>query len=264
MKKFIQKNKKAIAGIAACLLIGAVSMSFQNLYGPLEKMDSLTELQDTIPDKNSEAENGMTMKDYDQLMLKMDKGIINMQEEISKLNFDKMHKDIIASLDKVNFDKIQINIDKAMKDVDFAKIEKGVKTALREVDWDKINMDVKQSLQEAKKEIEKVNMQEVKKEMEAVKLELNKSRAEIEKIDFDDIMKNANKEIIKARDELKLQKTMFDEMEKEGLINQKDGFTIEFKDKELFINGKKQSQATRDRYQKYIKGDSFKINIRKE
>ncbi|MEO6720156.1 MAG: hypothetical protein ABIN67_07305 [Ferruginibacter sp.] len=264
MKKFIQKHKKPIVGLAACLLIGAVSMSFQNLYGPLEKLDTLTQLQDTIPDKKSETENSMTMNDYDQLMLKMDKGIMNMQEEISKLNLDKMHKDIIASLDNINFDKIQVDIDKAMKDVDFKKIENGVKTALKEVDWNKINADVKHSLQEAKKEIEKVNMNDIKKQMEDVKLELNKSKSEIEKLNFDEIMKNANSGIVKAKEELRLTKTMFNEMEKEGLINQKDGFSIEFKDKALFINGKKQSDATRDKYQKYIKGGSFKINIRKE
>ena len=32
---------------------------------------------------------------------------------------------------------------------------------------------------------------------------------------------------------------MFNEMEKDGLINQKDGFSIEFKDKDLYINGNK-------------------------
>lgn len=264
MKQFIQKNKNAITGLAACLLICAVSMSFQSLYGPLEKLDTLTELQDTIPSKNIEGEEGMSMKDYDQLLLKMDKGIINMQEQISRLNLDKMHKDIVASLDKVNFDKIQLDIDKAMKDVDFKKIEKGVKSALKEVEWNKINADVKQSLQEAKKEIDKINMDEVKKQMESVKSELNKSRSEIEKINFDEIMKNANNEIVKAKEDLKLKKIMFNDMAKQGLINQKEGFSIEFKDKALFINGKKQSDATRDKYQQYIKGDSFKINISKE
>jgi hypothetical protein len=56
---------------------------------------------------------------------------------------------------------------------------------------------------------------------------------------------------------------MFSEMEKEGLIDQKDGFSIELKNKALFINGKKQPEATYEKYRKYIKGDSFKIKISK-
>jgi hypothetical protein len=249
---------------AACLLIGAISMSFQNLYGPLEKLDSLTGLQDSIPEKDQGNDQEMSMKQYDQLLLKMDKEIIKMQQEIGKLNLDKMHKEIVASLGQVNFDKIQLDIDKALKEVDFKKIEKGVKTALKDIEWDKVNNEVKLSLQDAKKEIEKIKMTDIKKQMEAAKLELKKSKSEIEKINFEEIMKNANKEIVKAKEELKLTKAMFNEMEKEGLIDQKEVFSIEFKNKTLFINGKEQSEATLDKYQKYIKGDSFKIAISKE
>jgi hypothetical protein len=264
MKQFIQKNKKAIAGIATCLAIGAATMSFQTLYGPMEKLDTLTDLQDTIPQKNSDNDPRMSMKDYDELMHKMDKQIMKMQEEMSKLNMDKMHNDIVASLDKVNFDKIKLDIDKAMKEVDFNKIENGVKSALKEIDWTEVNADVKASLQDAKKEIDKMNMEEVKKEMKKVQQELQKSKSEIEKINVDEIMKNANKEIVRTKEDLALTKTMFNEMEKDGLINPKEGFSIEFKNKTLMINGKKQSEATREKYQQYIKGDSFKINISKE
>ena len=81
MKQFIQKHKRAIAGVATCLAIGAATMSFQTLYGPMEKLDTLTELQDTIPPNNNNSEPGISMKEYDELMGKMDKKIIQMQEE---------------------------------------------------------------------------------------------------------------------------------------------------------------------------------------
>jgi hypothetical protein len=264
MKQFFHQNRNAVLVFATCLLIGAVSMSFQSLYGPLEKLDSLTDLQDSIPDKDQDNEQGMSMKQYDQLMSKMDKEMIKVQEEIARLNLDKMHKDIVASLEQVNFDKIQLDIDKAIKEVDFKKIEKGVKSALKEIEWDKMNSEVKLSLQDAKKEIDKIKMDDIKKQMEVAKQELQKSKSEIEKINFGEIMKNASKEIAKAKDELRLTKAMFNEMEKDGLIDQREGFSIEFKDKKLFINGKQQSESTRNKYQKYIKGDSFKINISKE
>ncbi len=245
--------------------MGVVSMSFQNNpFGPIDKLDTLSEIQDTIPEKGAKTDNQMSMKDFNQLMLNMDKEMIKMQKEISKIDFDKMHQQITASLNKVDLDKIKLDIDKAMKEIDIDKIEQGVKSALKEIDWNKVNNDVKVSLQEAKKEIEKINMVEIKKEMEKAKLEIEKSKNEIKKINVDEIMKNANAGIAKAKEELQLTKNMFTEMEQEGLINQKEGFTIEFKDKALYINGKKQSEATSQKYKSYIKGDSFKISISKE
>lgn len=265
MNQFIQKHKKAIAGIAASLLIAGILMSFQNTpFGPIDKLDSLTEQQDTIPEKIIDREGNMSMKDFDKLILDIDRKGIKMQQEIATIDFDKMHHDITASLNKVDFDKIKIDIDKALKEIDFAKIEQGVKSALKEIEWNKLNNDVKLSLQDAKKEIEKINMEELKKQMEKAKAEIEKSKNEIRKINVDEIMKNANAGIAKATDELRLKKEMFDTMEKEGLINQRDGFTIEFKDKDLIINGKKQSEAIRDKYLRFIKGDSFKITIIKE
>ena len=83
-------------------------------------------------------------------------------------------------------------------------------------------------------------------------------------MNFDEIMKNVNREILKPKEELQLTKSMFNEMVKEGLINQKERLTIELKNKTLIINGKKQSEATCAKYQKYIKGESFHISISKE
>jgi|SRR5665647_356728 len=187
-----------------------------------------------------------------------------MQQEITKIDFDKIHKEITTSLNKIDFDKIKMDIDKAMKEIDFAKIEQGVQSALKEINWNKINNEVKISFQDAKKEIEKVNMEAVKKEMEKAKLEIEKSKNEIKKINLDEIMKNANAGIAKAKAALRLTKEIFNEIEKDGLINQKEGFTIEYKDKTLIINGKKQSEAISHKYQQDIKGDSFKIRISKE
>ena len=266
MYQITQKNKKIIVGIAVCLLIGGVTMSFQNTpFGPIDKLDSLTDIQDTIPlEKIKDAEAKMSMRDFDLLLQNIDNEMLKMQKEVNRIDFDKMQQQITASLDKVDFGKIKIDIDKAMKEIDFAKIEQGVKTALREIDWDEVNDNVKISLQNAKKEIEKINMEAVKKEMEKVKLEIENSRNEIKNINIDEIMKNANAGISKAKDELRLTKQMFNEMEKDGLINQKEGFTIEYKDKTLIINGKKQSEAISHKYQQYIKGDSFKISISKD
>jgi bla regulator protein BlaR1 len=263
MNKIFQKNKNIIAAITAGLVIGGITMSFQNTpFGPIDKLDTLMDSQDTLPaEKNKEDDSRMSMKDFDLLIQNMDKEMIKMQKEVTKTNFDKMHQEIAASLDKVDFDKIKREIDKAMKDIDFSKIEKGVKSALNEIDWENVDDAVKGSLQDAKKEIEKINMESVKREMEKAKLEIEISRNELKKINIDEIAKNANAGIAKAKEELRLKKQMFNEMEKDGLISKKEGFTIEYKDKTLIINGKIQNDAVRDKYQQYIKGDPFKISI---
>ena len=263
MKEFVLTHKKSFLAVGLCILIGAGTMSFQTPFGPMDKIDTLTELQDTVPETKSD-EDRLTMDEYNNLILKMDKEILKMQEEIGRMDFSKVHKDIAASLDKVDFEKIERDINKSMKNVDFSKIEKGVQAALSEIEWNKVNADVKRSLQDAKKEIEKVDMLELRKELERAKKEIEKSKREIEKINFDQVLQEANTGILKAKEELQLTKAMFTEMEKEGLIDQKDGFSIELKNKALFINGKKQREATYEKYRKYIKGDSFKIKISKE
>ena len=204
------------------------------------------------------------MKDFDNLLLNIDNEMLKMKVEISKIDMTKIRAEINESISKVNFDQIKLNIDKAMKEVDFTKIYKAFKSALKEVEWTKVNEDVRNSLREAKKEIEKINMNQVKKEMDKARLEIQKSGDEIKNINIDRIMANAKETITKAKEELKLKKEMFNEMEKDGLLDQKEGFTIEYKDKNLFINGTKQSEPITDKYRKYIKDDAFRITISKE
>ncbi|MES2892840.1 MAG: hypothetical protein V4725_12525 [Bacteroidota bacterium] len=261
MKQFLFTHKKAIIAMGFCVVLAGVTMSFQTPFGPLDKVDTLTELQDTVPEVKKHNEDRMSMKEYDELISKMDQEILKIQQQFGKMDLSKMHQDLATSLDKVDFDKIKRDIDKSMKDVDFDKIEKGVKSALSQIEWSNINAEVKRSLQDARKEIDKVDMQELKKELDRAKREIEKSKKEIQKINFDQVLKEANEGILKAKEELKSTRVMFTEMEKEGLISRKDGFSIEFKNKALIINGKKQPDATFEKYKKYVKGDSFKIAI---
>src|SRR5205809_7511034 len=113
MNQFIQKNKKILAGAAACLLIGGITMSFQNTaFGPIDKLDTLTDLQDSVPDNTSDREAKMKMKDFDLLIQHMDSEILKVQKEVGKIDFNKMHQEITSSLNKVDLDKIKTDIDK--------------------------------------------------------------------------------------------------------------------------------------------------------
>lgn len=265
MKQFILKHKKSIAGIATCLLIGGVTMSFQNTeFGPLQKIDMPLILQDSVPGKGETNDEKMSMKDYDKMLSELNNELEKSKEALGNIDFDKIRAEVEASMSKIDFEKMKLDIDKAMKEVDLAKIEKEIAFAMKKTDWKKMDAEMKASLEAARKEISKVNMEEVKKELEQAKAEVEKSKTEMKKLDMNKVMEEAKESIKKATEELKQRKIMFDEMEKDGLINQKDGFTIELKNKSLFINGKKQNEAVTEKYRKLTGTNDFRITIDKD
>jgi hypothetical protein len=275
MKEFILKNKKALISAIAVLLIGGITMSFQDSpfsysrFDVPENQEPKKCCKDTVPEKDY---NGsMKMKDFDNLQNVLDKSLLQTMEEMKKIDFSNMQKEIEASLKSVDMDKIMKDVQLSLKSIGVDKILADVKSSLNDIDWADKNEEIEKALKEAKKEIEKakveikdIDQDAIKKEMDKAKAEIEKSKAEIEKIDMDKIMNEAKEGIDKAKEELRMTKEMFNEMEKDGLINSKEGFTLEYKNKDLYIDGKKQSEQTTDKYRKYFKRDHFKIKIEKE
>jgi paraquat-inducible protein B len=250
MKQFILKHKKAITGAIAVLLIGGITMSFQDSPFSYTKFTVQEDSGmppkyplDTVPEK--EYSGSMKMKDFDNLQKVLDKSLLEATAEIKKIDFAKIQKEIESSLKSVDMEKIMEEVNRSLKAVDMDKLLADVTSSLNDINWGDKDEEIEKALKEAKKEIEK-------------------SSAEIDKLDMDKIMNEAREGIDKAKEELKLTKEMFNEMEKDGLINPKEGFTVEYKNKDLYIDGKKQSDKTTDKYRKYFKKDHFKIKIDKE
>lgn len=272
MKQFILKHKKSITGTLAILLIGAVTMSFQDSPFAYSKYLIQEEFpyegggcSDTVPGKES-----MKMKDFEKLQIDLEKSLLQVNDELKKMDFSKIQKNIEASLN-VDMDKIRKDVELALKSIDMDKIMAEVSASVKNLTVDYKPEEIEKTLTEAKQEIEKaklelkdINKDDIKKEIENAKKEIEKTKLEISKIDIDKILAEARAGIDKAKEELKLTKDMFNEMEKDGLINPKKGFTVEYKNKELFIDGKKQSEKTTDKYRKYFKQDHFKMTIEKE
>ncbi len=269
MKQFILKNRKAFTGLAAMLLFGGILMSFQDSPYVRQKFDPEQFSDDTIPEKNFE--DHMKMKDFDKLSSQLDGTILQVGDEIKKIDFDKIQKEVENSLNEVDMEKIMKNVELSLKNIDLDKMLADVRSSLKDMDWDKHSGEINKAMQEAKQELEKtrdeiynIDTKEFKKELENAKLEIEKTKVEIKKIDLDKIMQEARNGIDEGKKELRLLKAMFNEMENDGLINQKAGFSIEYKDKDLCINGKKQPENVTDKYRKYFKEDHFKITIDKE
>lgn len=272
MKQFILKHKQAITGTLAILLIGAITMSFQDSPFAYSKFSVQQDFAygggcaDTVPDKQA-----MKMKDFEKLQTDLEKSLLQVNEELKKMDFSKIQKDIEASLKDIDMDKIRKDVELALKSIDMDKIMAEVSASVKNLTVDYKSADIEKALAEAKEEIEKAKLElkeidkdAIQKEIEHAKKEIEKSKLEISKIDLDKILAEARAGIDKAKNELKLTKELFTELEKDGLINPKKGFTVEYKNKELFIDGKKQSEKTTDKYRKYFKQDHFKMTIEKE
>lgn len=275
MKQFILKNKKAMGTLAALLLVGGITMSFQdspfsyNKLSVQENSDLYKPCKDTVPDRNY---NGsIKMKDLDKLQSELDRSLLQVSEELKKIDFSKMEKEIEASLKNIDADKIIRDVERSLKNIDLDKTLASVTSSLKDLDLDFKGEEIEKALAEAtkeiekaKKEISKIDKDAIKKELEEARKEVEKSKAEINKIDMDKIMSEAKESIHEAKEELKQTKELISELEKDGLVNTKNGFELEYKDKSLYIDGRKQPTEVTDKYRKYFKKDHFKINIEKE
>ena len=280
MKQFILKNKKAVGTALALLLVGGITMSFQDSPFSYNKLAVQENNQpetpkpykcsfDTVPGRDN---NGsIKMKDFDKLQTDLDRSMLQLAEEMKKLDFSKIQKELDASLAKIDVHKIMSNVERSLKNIDLDKTLASVAESLKDLDLDGKGEEIEKAMTEAKKEIEnakaeigKIDTDAIRKEMEEAKKEMKKSKAEIGKIDMDKIMSEANKGIQEAKEELKNTKKLINQLEKDGLVDSKKGFELEYKDQSLYLDGKKQPAEVTDRYRKYFKKDDFRIRIGKE
>lgn len=274
MKQLFKARKKVIAGIAAMLLVGAVAMSFKDSPIPYGKFIVKHEVPvrkncyDTVPKKNKDV---MTMQDFDKLQFELDKTKMKIEEELNRVDLSGIRKELEKTMKEVDLDRIRKEIELALKRTDLDKMLTDTKASLSRIETEMGNRSVEKAIEDAKREIEKARLEMKKidhqmldKELATAKKEIEKAKIEIDKMDLERIKAEAKEGIDEAKAELKLTKEMFNEMEKDGLIDSKKGFTIEYKNKILYINGKKQDEKTTDKYRRYIKGDHFKISIGKE
>jgi hypothetical protein len=279
MKKIFATHKAAIIGSAAIVLIGGITMSFQDTPFMQQKLGVQAPVfEDTTKHKKNAT---ISMKQLDSLLHNIDGVILQTGEQLKKIDLSKMMEQVQQSLKAVNLDEIMNSVQTAIQAVDINKIMSEVKNSLNEVDWSKTNADIqkameeaKQSIAQAKEEMKKVDMEEVKREIEKakqeikaidlneIKAELDKATAEIKKIDIDKIMAEAKQGIAEAKTELKKLKQMVTDMRADGLISNNSSVTISIKNGKLYIDGKEQSKATTNKYKNYFKtNNDFSITI---
>lgn len=252
----------AVVVIAAALVL--VSWNYQDKAFHFGDNDQFT---DTVPPKKSKSDREKKVRNLDEAI-----------EELETINIDdemrKAMKEVEKAMKEFDAAKIQLQLEKALKDVDMKKIQEELRESLAKVDGEKIKAEVQKALSEIdfskiKTELEQslkeVDMDKIKAEldMEKLKEEMKNVEKELKNIgpEIEQSLEKAKLEIEKAKIELKEYKTFVDGLEKDGLMSKKEGYTIQHKNGELIINGKKQPDSVYNKYRSFLeKHKSFKID----
>lgn len=230
----------------------------RDLDKELRQLDDAKEKLEQMKDKDWEA----ISKQVEESIYKIDFDKIQQQvnEAVKRIDVEKMHRQVEESLRKIDFDKIQRDLDQSFEDVKRVNkddIKREIENARREVDNALRNEEWKEELKEAQRH----SREDVQKELDNAKREMARVRKDMknQKFNFQKDMDKAREEVGKAAAEMKGYQEMIYEMEKDGLLNTKEDYSIEYKSGDLFINDKKQPQSVTDKYNKYFKKKNIAI-----
>lgn len=268
MKSIFKSSSKRLA-IISTLLIGCLAFSFQDTPIVNQILNERKSAPDTIPTvKNKEA---LTITEYNQMLTALNESMEHLGISLSSLNNDLIRQHAMTALESINLSKMSDQIKQSLQSLEMDKMLEQAELALRNSSLSSLNGEFSLAMEQAAKEMQKaktemksVNFAEIDKEMKMAAKELEKAKSEIRKIDVNKIMAEADSELKKARTEMNLTSALFAELEKDGLINTKKGFTIVYENKTLYINGIKQSESTTERYRRYFNSDKFEITIKAE
>jgi hypothetical protein len=201
--------------------------------------------------------------DVDKAMKDIDMNKISQQikDAMASVDVDKIQSDVRAALKNIDMNKIKMQVDESLRSIDCDKLREEINSSLDKVDIDKIKYEAEKAGDEVRRQLKDKDW---KKEMEDAQKDIDHAREELkhEKFDMKDIMDKAGEGIANAKEELQGYQDMIYSMENDGLLSTKEDYVIKYRNGELSVNGKKQSQEVTDKYRKYFKKD--KVTIRKE
>ena len=267
MKRIFWLKQLPIALVVSGLVITATAWQ-----GSPGKNTHIT--TDTIPDKNKvkniddaleqlekskkEFERTLQQKDWEKEMKEaMDKSHFDAEkmkqqidEAVKQIDAKKMQEDLTKAMKEVDLEKMKVELQQNLEKVDLAQMKDQMEKAMKQIDAAKIQADINSS-------IAKIDMEKIKLELDKVKdidfkgmeESLKKMKPELEKS-----MQNAKESIEKAKKELLEYKGFIDGLDKDGLIDKDKSYTIQYRNGELTINGKKQSAEVVKKYNSYLKG----------
>lgn len=250
-KAFLFKNLPLLLLASGLVLTVAVAQTTGNKAKAIST--------DTVPS------NQKKIRDLDEALAEIDKGEMEMQRALKEWDRDKVESEVRKAMKNMEQDmaKMKEELARSLKEVDRQKIDLEMQKALREIDGEKMKKEISESL--AKVDMQKVNaeLQKAKAEMEKVnEIDLKKMKEELANIQpqIEKAMKEAKADIAKARKEITNYKNLVNALDADGLLNKKDHYKIEYRSKELTVNGKKLSAEATAKYKEFLEGkDNFTL-----
>jgi hypothetical protein len=258
MNNVFKHPKSILLAVLSVIVITAAAWQTDDKDKKSDSAYSQSARDTTVPKQRNYNKDEFRMKELDEAMKQLDIEMKNLDLHMKDLDIE-ISKSVNEALAKVDFEKIGKEVEIELKKIDFEKISKEVEEELKKIDFNKISIEVNQSLKEAQEEIKNIDMQKLQNEMKELQLKLDSKEF---KAEIENAMKDAKIEMEKAKQELRDLKDFTEELQKDGLIDKKKGYTIEWtKDGDLIINGKTQSKTISDKYSRYYKKDGYKIKM---
>lgn len=255
-------NAKPFTGkyfIPAVVVI-SVSIALIAWDGQKQHQQKHTEqnVNDTVPKtkvdkKVRDLDDVLDELDKAEIKLNMDKINAELEDAMKKIDMAKIKMDVDKAMKEVDMEKIKAEVDKAVKEIDAAKIEQEIKESIAKVDWEEMNKQLKEGMEQVKK----IDMSKLDEDMKKLEIEMKDLGPKIEKE-----LGKAKVQIEKAKVEMKEYKGFVDGLDKDGLINKKGSYTIQHKNGELIINGKKQPADVYSKYRSFLEKHA-KFTIKK-
>jgi hypothetical protein len=130
--------------------------------------------------------------------------------------------------------EMKVQLENAMKQIDAAKLQSDINASIAKIDMDKIKMELDK--------VKEIDFKGIEENLKKMKPEIEKS------------MQDAKENIEKAKKELTQYKSFIDGLDQDGLIDKDKNYTIQYKNGELIINGKKQPANVVNKYGSFLKG----------
>lgn len=239
------------------LTIGLVSWDYDQTPGPYKQ-----NINDTVPKKQTDREK--KIRDLDDVIDELDRADM-------KVDMEKMKKELEEAMKQIDGEKIRMQVQKAMQEIDMERLKKEIDESMAKVDYNKIQKEIEDAMkqvdaakiqQEVKASLEKIDWEKMKAELERVKdidmskldVDMKKMEEELKKIqpELEKSMEKAKKELEKAKAEMREYREFVNGLEKDGLLNKKEGYKIKHKNGELEVNGKKVSASVYNKYKSFL------------
>ncbi|MCW3116654.1 MAG: hypothetical protein JWM28_736 [Chitinophagaceae bacterium] len=229
--------------------LGAMLVAWQQKQkNPQSPPAPKTSNLDTIPKNKTDKER--KIHNLDEALEELDH--VNVEIDMEKLNVElakigpevqkemaKAGKEVAKAIKEIDMTKIKADVDASMANIDWPKIKVDVDESIAKIDWDKMKLELNK--------VKEIHLDKLNLDMKNIEMELKKIKPELEKN-----LKNIKVDIEKAKTELREYKSFVDELEKDGLINKKEDYTIKHNNGELIINGKIQPNDTYNKYRSFL------------